>query len=63
MVAIFEVVFLVLMAILGLRWLRRTSLYRGRRRSPRALGQHSYGWGTHGMYTHVDPPNEQSHRE
>jgi hypothetical protein len=63
MVPIFEAVFVVLMVTLGVRWLRRTNLYQARRRSPRDPGQHGLGWGTHGMYTHVDPPNRQSHRE
>jgi hypothetical protein len=48
---------------LGVWWFSRTNLFRAHRRGSRDPGQHGYGWGTHGMYTHVDPPNRQSHRE
>jgi hypothetical protein len=50
MVAVFEILFLIVFVVLGLLWLRRTSLYRARRRSPRDPGQHGAGWGTHGTW-------------
>jgi len=63
MVATLEAVFLIVCAVLGVWWFRRTNLYRAHRRSPGDPGQHGYGWGSEGMYTHRAPPNRQSHRE
>jgi hypothetical protein len=63
MVATFEVVFLIVCAVLGLRWFRGTNLYRAHRRSPGDPGQHGYGWGTEGMYTHRATPERHPHRE
>jgi hypothetical protein len=62
-VAALELVFVIVGVALGVWWFSRTNLYRAHRRGSRDPGQHGYGWGTHGMYTHVDPPNRQSHRE
>lgn len=63
MVAIFEVAFLVVVVVLGLRWFRRTNLYRAHRRSPRNPGQHGYGWGSEGMYTHRATPDRRSQHD
>ena len=63
MVVTFEVLFLIVCFGIGLRWFLRTNLYRGHRRSPGDPGQHGYGWGSEGMYTHRSTPNRQSHRE
>ena len=63
MVAMLEVVFLIICVALCMWWFSRTNLYRAHRRGSRDPGQHGYGCGTHGMYTHVDPPDRQSHRE
>ena len=63
MVAVLEVMFLTVCLVLGVWRFRRTSLYQAHRRSSRDPGQFGYGWGTHGMYTHVDPPSRQPHRE
>jgi ABC-type nickel/cobalt efflux system permease component RcnA len=63
MVAMIEIASLFLLVILGVWWFRRTNLYRAHRRSPGVPGQHGYGWGSEGMYTHRALPNRQSHRE
>ena len=63
MVAMLEIAFLILCVTAGVRWFRRTNLYRAHRRSPGVPGQHGYGWGSEGMYTHRATPNKQSHRE
>ena len=63
MVAMLEIAFLIICGALGSWWFSRTNLYRAHRRGSRDPGQHGYGWGTHGMYTHVDAPDRKSHRE
>jgi hypothetical protein len=64
MVAVFEIVFLILCVALGSWWFGRTNLFRAYRRSGgRDPGQHGYGWGSEGMYTHRATPHRQSHRE
>lgn len=64
MVGIFEVVFLMVCVLLGLRWFLRTNLYRAHRRSPRDPGQHGHGleWGIQG-HTTVDPPVRRPHQD
>jgi hypothetical protein len=64
MVAMLEIVFLIVFVVLGLRWFSRTNLFRAYRRAGgRDPGQHGYGWGSEGMYTHRATPNRESHRE
>jgi len=43
MVAVFEIVFLILFAVIGVWWFRRTNLYRAHRSSGADMGQS----GTH----------------
>jgi hypothetical protein len=43
MVAMLEIVFLIVFAVLGVWWFRRTNIYRAHRRSGADPGQ--YGWG------------------
>lgn len=64
MVAVLEVVFLLVCVFLGVRWFRRTSLFRAYRRSGgKDPGQHGYGWGSEGMYTHRATPQQTPHRQ
>jgi hypothetical protein len=67
MVAMFEIVFLSVCALLGVRWFWRTNLVRAYRRSGgKDPGQYGYGWGSVGMSTHRATPNQtpnQSDRE
>jgi hypothetical protein len=64
MVAVVEIVSLLTCVAFGAWWFLRTNLFRAHRRSGgRDPGQHGYGWGSEGMYTHRATPNRQSHRE
>jgi ribose/xylose/arabinose/galactoside ABC-type transport system permease subunit len=60
-VAMLEIVFLIVCVVLGTWWFRRTNLFRAYRRSGgRDPGQHGYGWGSEGMYTHRATPDRRS---
>lgn len=55
MVAMVEGVTLVLLALLGFLWLRRTTIYRARRRHGTSPGQYG-NRATFGMYQTSQPP-------
>ena len=62
MVALFEVVFLILVLALGVRWYLRTPMHRARKRSGVQLGQVA-GHGGFGMYgpSNPTPPPQALH--
>jgi hypothetical protein len=62
MVAMFEVVFLVVVFALGVRWYLRTPMHRARKRSGVRLGQVA-GHGGFGMYgpSNPTPPPQALH--
>ena len=55
MVAMFEIVFLIVCVVLGVRWLTRTNIYRGLRRSGVDPGQYGVG-GAQGRFYGVGGP-------
>ena len=64
MVAMFEIAFLIVCTVLGLRWFRRTNIYRAHRRSGVDPGQHGVGTSERfGMYTKPDGPEHHSYRD
>ena len=64
MVAMLEVAFLIVCAVLGVWWFRRTNIYRVRRRSSIDPGQHgANATGKFGMYSKQEGPEHHSYRE
>jgi hypothetical protein len=64
MVAMFEIVFVIVCAVVGLWWFRRTNIYRAHRRSGADPGQ--FGVATSerfGMYTRPEGPEKHSYRD
>jgi len=53
-VAVLEIVFVIVVVALGMRWYLRTPMHRARKRSRVGLGQVAGHWGF-GMYAPSDP--------
>jgi hypothetical protein len=62
MVPILELACVITLAALGVSWFRRTNIYRNHR-SHGSVDPGQHGRQGFGMYSRMDPPNRQSHRE